>query len=150
MERFKKVINKQLGEVLVERGIINHEQLKLCLQIQKEQGGLLGEIFVDRQFATEIDIAQAITSQYGFPYLPLASYDIDQEIGKSVPEAVCRKYGLIPIDRIGDHLTLAMSNPLNATAVEDVETSTGCQVLFFVSISQDIKNAIENLYKKKK
>ena len=149
MERFKKVINKQLGEVLIERGIINHEQLKLCIEIQKEQGGLLGEIFVDRQFATELDIAQAITSQYGFPYLPLASYDVDSEIGKSVPEAICRKYCLLPVDRIADHLTLAMSNPLNAVAIADVEDTTNCQVLFFVSVAQDIKNTIDALYKKK-
>lgn len=149
MERFKKIINKQLGEVLVERGIITTEQLKLCIQIQKEQGGLLGEILVDRQFATELDIAQAIASQYGFPYLPLLNYDVDPEIAKSVPEDVCRKYGLIPVDRIGDHLTLAMANPLNAGAIEDVEKMTSCRVLFFVSVGQDIKTTIENLYKKK-
>ena len=149
MERFKKIINKQLGEVLVERGIITHEQLMLCIQMQKEQGGLLGEILVDRKFATELDIAQAITSQYGFPYLPLAAYDIDPEIGKSLPEALCRKFSLIPVDRIGDQLTLAMANPLNQTAINDVEAALSCRALFFVSVTQDIKNAIDNLYKKK-
>ena len=147
MKHFKKTTNKHLGELLIERGIINRDQLNLAIDKQKERGGLLGEVLVDLKFATEKDIAQALTSQYGFPYLPLSNYDIDPEVIRSVPENVCRQFCLIPIDKIGKSLTLAMANPLNVQAAEDVELITGCTVQTFVSTSTDIKQAIEKYYK---
>lgn len=146
MKHFKKAINKHLGELLIERGVINHDQLSLAIAKQKEQGGLLGEVLVDLKFATEKDIAQALTTQYGFPYLPLSNYEIDQEVIKSVPENVCRQFCLIPIDKIGKSLTLAMSNPLNVQAAEDVELITGCTVQAFVSTATEIKQSIDKYY----
>jgi len=147
MEHFKKSTNKQLGELLIERGIINHEQLNIAIDHQKEHGGLLGEVLVSLKFSTEKDIAQALTAQYGFPYLPLSNYEIDPEVVASVPENVCDQFCLIPIDKIGKSLTLAMSNPLNVQAAEDVELITGCTVQAFVSTSTEIKQSIEKYYK---
>lgn len=146
MKHFKKAINKHLGELLIERGVINHDQLNFAITKQKEQGGLIGEVLVELKFATEKDIAQALTTQYGFPYLPLSNYEIDQEVIKSVPENICRQFCLIPIDKIGKSLTLAMSNPLNVQAAEDVELITGCTVQAFVSTSTEIKNSIDKYY----
>jgi type IV pilus assembly protein PilB len=148
MKQFKKATKKQLGELLVERGVIDHDQLQTAIGYQKEHGGLLGEILVKLSFATETDIAQALTCQYGFPYLPLASYEIDAEVIKSVPADVCREQCLIPIDKIGKSLTLAMSNPLNTGAAERVEQITGCMVQVFVSTATDIKQSIEKYYTK--
>lgn len=146
MKHFKKTTTKQLGELLIERGIINHDQLNLSRDHQDKNGGLLGEILVEMKFATEKDIAQALTCQYGFPYLPLANYEIDPEVINSVPESVCRKFCLIPIDKIGKSLTLAMSNPLNFQAMEDVELLTGCSVQTFVSTTTEIKQSIDKYY----
>ncbi|HNQ51453.1 MAG: hypothetical protein PHS64_06985 [Candidatus Omnitrophica bacterium] len=143
----KKIINKQLGELLIEHGIINADQLEKALMAQKEKGGLIGELLVELGFAKEEDIAQAITVQYGFPYLPLSSYEINAEISALIPGRVARQYMLIPIDKIGNNLTLAMANPLNASAIEDVEQVTGCMVQVFVSTVSDIKKAIEKHYK---
>lgn len=148
MKHFKKTTQKRLGELLIERGVINNEQLNIALDHQKSHGQLLGEALVDLNFATEKDIAQAITSQYGFPYLPLNNYEIDEEVIDSVPENLCRQFCLIPIDKIGKSLTLSMGNPLNAKAIEDVELLTGCTVQIFVSISTDINQAIDKYYKK--
>ena len=149
MKHYRKISNKPLGELLVERGIISHEQLEAALQHQKKHGGLLGEIFVELKAATEKDIAQAITAQYGFPYLPLLNYEIEAEVIKAVPENLCRKHALIPIDKIGKSLTLAMANPLNLTAIEDVELISGCTVQMFVSKTSDIREAIDRYYKPK-
>ncbi|MDP2905460.1 MAG: hypothetical protein Q8O22_04080 [Candidatus Omnitrophota bacterium] len=145
----RRVINKQLGELLMERGIITEEQLDKALVTQKQSGGLIGEILVSLGFAKEEDIAQALTGQYGFPYLPLSSYDIDPEVANIVPARVARQYMLMPIDKIGNNLTVAMSNPLNVQASEDVELISGCSVQVFVSTSTDIKKAIEKYYKGK-
>lgn len=145
----RRIINKQLGELLIERGVINQRQLEKALVVHKEKGGLIGEILVELGFAKEEDIAQALTAQYGFPFLPLGNYDINPEIIKIIPSRVAKQYMLIPIDKIGNNLTIAMSNPLNVQAAEDVELLTNCSVQTFVSTSSDIKKAIEKYYKEK-
>ncbi|MBC8443828.1 MAG: hypothetical protein H8D81_01800 [Deltaproteobacteria bacterium] len=84
----KRVISKRLGQLLIERGVIDKKQLNHALKLQTEKGGLVGNILVYLGYATEEAIAQAITAQYGFPYLPLENYDIDAEIVKMVPKNV--------------------------------------------------------------
>ena len=145
----RRINNKQLGELLLERGIINQGQLDQALDRQREKGGLIGEILVEMGFTREEDIAQSLTAQYGFPYLPLSNYDVNAEITSIIPSRVARQYLLVPIDKIGSNLTLAMSNPLNVQAIEDVELLSGCSVQTFVSTSSDIKRAIEKYYKDK-
>lgn len=148
MTSIRRVITKQLGELLIERKIISPDQLKKALDYQKVNGGLIGEILVQLGFSKEEDIAQVLTAQYGFPYLPLANYDIDAEVVRIIPEQVARQFCLIPIDKIGNNLTIAMSNPLNGQAIEDVEMISKCVVQAFVSTTTDIKKAIERSYKK--
>jgi type IV pilus assembly protein PilB len=145
----KKIIDKQLGQLLIEKDIISNKQLEHALKIQGEKGGLIGQILVSLGYATEEDIAQAITVQYGFPYLPLKGYEIDQEVIGLIPEHVAKQYGLIPIDKIGDTLTIAMSNPLNKQAVEDIEMLTHCSAQVFVSTLSDLNEAIDKYYGKK-
>ncbi|MBU1148091.1 MAG: type II secretion system protein GspE, partial [Candidatus Omnitrophica bacterium] len=144
----KKIIQKKLGELLIERGVINKQQLQHALEAQKEKGGLIGQVLVGLKYATEEAIAQALTAQYGFPYLPLDNYDIDSEIVKIVPKNVATQFCLIPVDKIGNNLTIAMSNPLNNLAIEDIELVSGLCVQIFVSTATDIKNAINKYYKK--
>jgi type IV pilus assembly protein PilB len=150
MPPFKKTSGKQLGELLLERGILDHKQLERAVSLQKEKNLLLGEALVELGFTTEEDIAQALTSQFGFPYLPLSNYDIDSDVLKTVPENVCRQYCLIPIGKIGKSLTLVMANPLNQQAVEDMEMICACSIQIFVSTTTDIRIAIEKYYRGKK
>ena len=145
----KKIVNKKLGELLVEKALVTQEQLDEALEFQKDKGGLIGEILVELKYTTEDDIAKMLTAQYGFAYLPLSNYEIDQSLINLIPERVARQYCLIPIDKIGNNLTIAMSNPLNSQAVEDMETLTSCSVQTFVSTASDIKQAIERYYKNK-
>ena len=147
--RTGKIIDKQLGELLMERGLISKQQLDEALALQKDKGGLIGEILVDLGFAKEEEIAKTLTAQYGFPYLPLSNYEVDAQIINIIPGRVARQYLLIPIDKIGENLTIAMSNPLNTHAIEDVELLSNCNVLVFVSTSSDIKKAITKYYKDK-
>lgn len=142
----KKIISKQLGELLLERKIISERQLQKAHQVQKEKGGLLGSILVLLGYATEEQIAQALTTQFGFPYLPLANYEIETQIVKLIPENVAKQYNLIAIDKIGNSLTVAMSDPLNVHAVEDVELITNCKVQVFVSTQTDIRESINRYY----
>jgi len=149
MPSMKRIVSKQLGELLLERGVINQLQLDRAVKLQKEKGGLIGQILVMLGFAKEEEIAQALTVQYGFPYLPLECYDINAEAIKLIPENVALQYNLVAIDKIGDLLTIAMSNPLNYQAIEDIEVLTKCKVQVFVSTMTDINNAIQKYYPKK-
>ncbi|MDD5495475.1 MAG: hypothetical protein PHP46_00065 [Candidatus Omnitrophica bacterium] len=145
----RRIVSKQLGELLLERNIINKAQLEKALQIQKEKGGLIGQVLVMLGYATEEQIAQALTVQYGFPYLPLDNYEINTETIKIISENVAKQYNLIAIDKIGELMTIAMSNPLNYQAIEDIEMITKCKVQVFVSTMTDINNAIKKYYTKR-
>lgn len=143
----KRIITKRLGEVLLERGVINKRALDQALAYQKEHGGLLGQILIQLGSVSEEEIALALTAQYGFPYLPLDNYEIDSGLTVLIPEQVARQYCLIPIDRIGNALTLAMADPSNVQAIEDIEILTKCVVQTFVSTPSDVNHAIEKYYK---
>ncbi len=144
----RRVITKTIGQLLLEKGVIKQAQLEEALKIQKEKGGLLGQILAGLGYVTEEQIAQAITVQYGFPYLPLSNYDTDENAIKLIPENVARQYCLIPIDKIGNTVTIAMADPLNTQAIEDIELLTNSSVQIFVSTATDIKQAIDKSYKK--
>ncbi len=143
----KRIITKRIGEVLLERGVVNQHELEKALAYQKEHGGLMGQVLIQLGFVTEEEIALALTAQYGFPYLPLDNYEIDGGLTAIIPEQVARQYCLIPIDRIGNALTLAMADPSNIQAVEDIELMTKCVVQTFVSTPSDIGRAIDKYYK---
>ena len=143
----KKIIPKQLGELLIDCKLINQQQLDEALGIQREKGGLLGQVLVALSYVTEEAIAQALTAQYGFPYLPLGGYEIDAEVAKIIPEDVAKQYGLIAVDRVGSILTVAMSNPLNKQAVDEIEMLTHYKVQVFVTTTSDVANAIKGVYR---
>jgi len=142
----KRIITKHLGELLLDKKIIDEHQIQKALAIQKEKGGLIGGILVLLGFATEEQIAQSLTTQFGYPYLPLANYEIEGDIVKLIPENVAVQYNLIIIDKIGNSLTVAMSDPLNIHAIEDVELITNCKVQVFISTQTDIKESIKRYY----
>ena len=144
----KKILTKKLGELLVECKLISRENLDEALQIQTEKSGvLIGQVLVDMGLITEDAIAQALTAQYGFPFLPLEGYEIDPEVAKVIPENVAKQYELIAVDRVGRVLTIAMSNPLNNQALEDVQMMTHFKVQIFVTTASDVRAAIKRCYK---
>ena len=143
----KRIITKRIGEVLLERGLINRKELDKGLAHQKEHGGLMGQVLIQLGFVTEDEVALALTAQYGFPYLPLSNYEIDPDLMAMVPQPMAKQYCLIPIDRIGNALTLAMADPSNVQAIEEIELMTKCVIQTFVSTPSEIAKAIDKYYK---
>lgn len=139
-------IEKPLGQILVERGIITRLQLEKALEIQKKEGGLIGEVLVKLGFATEESIAHCLSLQFGFPYLPLENYEVSKEIVRLIPKNVAAHYCLIAIDKIGNTLTIAIANPLNIQAIEDLEDLTHCEIQIFISTPSDIRKSIDKFY----
>ena len=142
----QRVITKRLGEILVERKVITAEQLAEALKVQERKGGLLGQILVDLGHASGEAVAQALTAQWGFPFLSLKRYSIEAELLHLIPENVARQYCFVPLDRIGDTLTVAMADPLNARAIEDIEMLSRCTVQVFVATLSDVMDAIQRNY----
>lgn len=142
----RRTITKRLGEILLNQKVITQAELDKALAYQRQQGGLMGKILVDMNVVTEEEVALALTAQYGFPFLPLENYEIDNTVTRLVPEHVARQYCLVPIDRIGNALTVAMADPSNVQAIEDIELLTRCVVQTFVSTPSDIIKAIEHCY----
>ncbi|MBI3330537.1 MAG: hypothetical protein HYZ96_00325 [Candidatus Omnitrophica bacterium] len=144
----KRIITKLIGQVLLERGVITRPKLEEALAYQKAHGGLLGQVLIKLGYTSEEEIALALTAQYGFPYLPLDNYEIDGGLTALVPEGLARQYCLIPIDRIGNALTLVMADPSNVKAIEEIELLTKCVVQTFVSTPTEIDQAITKHYAK--
>jgi type IV pilus assembly protein PilB len=145
----KRKTDKPFGEILVERGLIDRKQLGVALEVQRDKGGMIGEILVSLGYVREDQIAHTLSLIYGFPYLPLENYEISSEMTQVVPRRVAEHYCILPVDKIGDSITLAMANPLNTFAIEDVEYLSHCEAQVFISTTSDIRNAITALYERK-
>ena len=107
----RRINSRPLGELLLNRGIVSQSQLDKALVVQKKEGGLIGAILVEMGLVKEGDIAQVMTAQYGVPYLPLKNYRVDKDIAGIIPGRVARQYLLVPLDKNGNSLSVAMSNP---------------------------------------
>ena len=138
-----------LGQILIKRNLITPEKLKEALEVQKEEGGFLGEILVRLKHVTERDIVVALIVQCGFPYIAVNKYEIDSIVVQLIPEEKARKFHVIPLDRVGDVLSVVMANPLDVAMIEDLERISGCKIATFIATKAEIDEAIEHWYKKK-
>ena len=114
-----------LGEMLVSARLIRQDQLDMALAEQHRTGGLLGETLVGLGFVSPRVIAQVVSTQTGIPRAQLDGPPVALELFKIVPEEVCRKYRLVPLDLEGNVLRLAMANPLDAEALDHVRLAAG-------------------------
>jgi type IV pilus assembly protein PilB len=144
----KKRKEERLGEILIKQDKIADSQLEEALKVQKEEGGLLGEILIKLGLVSEREIAQAIASQYAFPFIPLANYDINDEAVGLVPEFISRKHQTVPFDVIGDILIVAMTNPLNNSAITEIEENSKKKVQVYIGIASEIMETINKVYSK--
>lgn len=148
MEKSKTL--KRLGEILIENGVLKDTDLKKALEIQKEEGGLLGQILVTKGFVTEEDVVVALAHQLNYPYLPVSNFVINQEAVRAVPVKLALQYVCIPVDKVSGHLAVVMSDPSNHLAVRALERASGCRVQAFVGTISEIEAGIERCYKKKR
>lgn len=138
---------KKIGELLVESGLITEEQLEEALAATKDHKGLrLGSILVKKGYAAEIDIAQTLSYQLGIPFVDIAAATVDPEAVKLVNEKLARKYLFVPLYQDRKILKLAMADPLNLNAIDDVRFSVGMEVQPCVATLSDVTAAIGRYY----
>ncbi|GBE15308.1 MAG TPA: type IV-A pilus assembly ATPase PilB [Proteobacteria bacterium] len=136
----------RLGEMLVRAKLIDEEQLKQALEEQSKSGGRLGYNLAKLDILSEADVVGFLSKQYGVPSINLAEFEIESSILKLIPGKTAKKYQLIPISRTGGTLTLAMADPTNVFALDDIKFMTGYNVEPVVASETAIEDAIMKYY----
>jgi type IV pilus assembly protein PilB len=136
----------RLGELLTKASLISQDQLKEALRVQKETGGKLGETLIKLGFVSEEDITECLSQQFGVPSINLQHFEIDSSVIKLIPGDVARKYNILPVNKTGATITIAMADPTNVFAMDDIKFMTGYNVEPVVASELGIKAAIDSYY----
>src|SRR3989339_242542 len=138
---------KYIGEVLLTKGVITREQLKAALDEQQKTRERLGTILLRLGFIREKDLLEALSFQLGIALVYLKETKVDETLLKLIPERMARKFSCIPVSRKGDLLILAMADPANVVAMDEIESNTGLKVSPLLALEKDITEGIDKYYK---
>ena len=134
---------KQLGDILLEEGLVTEGQLMAALDEQASRGESLGRVLVEIGMLTEAQLVQALARQVGMDFVDLTEYPVDRAAVAMLPGAVCRRYTVLPVGFADGALLMAMANPGNVVAVDDARTISGRQVRPVVATHDDLLAAID-------
>lgn len=137
---------RRLGEILMDEGLLSEEQVQEALKRQKATGELLGEALVKLGYLTETDIARTIATQFGYPYLNASRYFIPKEAIALVPVETAVEHQLIPLDKLGKALLVAVSGVVPEEVFAEIERRTSLGISLYVSTSSQILDAIKKNY----
>lgn len=135
--------SKQLGQILLEQGLLTDEQLDRALEEHRNTPKSLGRVLIDLGYIRERDLVRALAEQVGLEFVDLAEYHIDAATTAMVPEVVSRRYRALPIGERDGKLLVAMSDPANVYALDDIRTITGRDVQPVVATANDVEQAIQ-------
>ncbi len=139
-------MSSRLGEILVKDSLISGDQLKQALDYQKKNGGRLGTCLVKMGLVSDDDITAVLSRQYGVPSINLKFYEVDPAVIKLVPQETAVRYQIVPLSRVGSTLTIAMTDPTNVFAMDDIKFMTGFNVEPVVASETAISEAIHKFY----
>ena len=139
-------VSRRLGDLLISEGLLSPEQLQRALADQKGSNEKLGSVLVRLNLIHEDQLIGFLSRQYGVPSITLSQLDIDPDVLKLVPGQIAKKYEILPVQRSGNALTLAMADPTNVFALDDVAFMTNLQVLPVVASQNAIRKSIERNY----
>ncbi|HUO35580.1 MAG TPA: type IV-A pilus assembly ATPase PilB [Candidatus Acidoferrum sp.] len=139
-------MSSRLGEILVKDSLISADQLKQALDYQKKNGGRLGTCLVKLGLVSDDDITAVLSRQYGVPSINLKFYEVDPSVIKLVPQETAVRYQIVPLSRVGSTLTIAMTDPTNVFAMDDIKFMTGFNVEPVVASETAIGEAITKFY----
>ncbi len=142
----RQATRKNMGELLVESGLLTPDNLAFALEEQKKTGVQLGEALVRLQLVTESQVAQTLATQYGMRYIEPVSMEISSSVLALIPESLARKHVVIPIEMENKRLTVAMVDPLNYQSINDLRFYTGMAVVPAIATRYEILEAISRGY----
>src|SRR5215475_10542600 len=136
----------KLGELLLKENMVTPQQLQEALSHQKMNGGKLGKAFVSLGYVKDEEITSLLSRQYGVPSINLDHFEVDPAIIKIIPAETARKYQILPLSRSGATLTIAMADPTNVFAMDDIKFMTGYNVEPVVASETSLEEAIDKYY----
>src|SRR5579872_1958170 len=139
-------MSQRLGDLLVKEKIITPEQLEQAIKVQKEQNCRLGSALVKLSFLTDEDVTNFLSRQYGVPAINLSYFEIDSSVVKLIPYDTAKRYQILPLSRVGASLTIAMVDPTNVFAMDDIKFMTGFNIEPVVASESAILEGIEKAY----
>ncbi|MDD4909923.1 MAG: ATPase, T2SS/T4P/T4SS family [Candidatus Omnitrophica bacterium] len=139
-------LRKILTDILIKNKLLTDSDLKEALEIQKKSGGGLSDILVRQKFIKEDDLMMALSQGLGMPPIDLKRFRIDAEVAKMIPRDVARHYQVLPISKTADTLTVAMADPLNIFAIDDIKALTGYTINPIVAEPKAIQAALDSVY----
>jgi len=141
-----KSLREKISEVLISKGWITKEKLDEAIKTQHEKGGDLSEILVSSGLIKENDLLLIFSQELSIPPINLSKYSIDKELISLVPEKVARLYRVIPVSRIGNRMAVAMADPLDIFALDDLKILTKYEIDPVIATAKDINDAITTYY----
>jgi type IV pilus assembly protein PilB len=139
-------MSAKLGEILVRENLLTPQQLREALEFQREHGGRLGFNLVKLGLVSDDMITAVLSRQYGVPSVNLELFDIDEAVIRLIPREVAEKYSVLPLSRVGATLTLAMVDPTNVFAMDDIKFMTGLNIEPVVVSEASVQDAIAKYY----
>ncbi|MDQ1232687.1 type IV pilus assembly protein PilB [Paenibacillus sp. SORGH_AS306] len=141
-----KMLKKKLGDLLFESGLISQEQLQQALTEQNKSKRKLGDVLIAQGFITEQQLIEVLELQLGIPHVSLFKYQIDPAITQIIPESMAKRYQVLPFMKDGSKLTVAMVDPLDYFAIEDLRMTTGFRIEPAISSRDELQRAIAHYY----
>lgn len=141
-------LKKSLTKILIKDGLITQKQLDYALDIQKKEGGRLSDLLIKLKIIDEKELVAALSHGLSIPPINLSKLTIDSKITQIISSEVVRNYQVMPVSLLGNSLTIAMADPLNVFAIDDIRTLTGFEINPIIATQKDIREAIEEYYSK--
>ncbi len=136
---------RKFGELLLSQGVVTREQLDDALDIQRRDGGLLGEIMVQKGFISENEIVRSLSTQYGLPVLRIRDYDVDTELVGSFPTELLYINLVVPLSAVADLLLVTVADLPDDETIKTLEETGQREVVFYLSSATDIRTALGKL-----
>ena len=137
---------RPIGQILIEMGVLNEDQLNEALAIQQEKGGAIGQLMIEAGMVTAEDVLQALATQHGMQIVDLSQMEVDEETIKMVGISMAQVYRIVPISFDSGVLTIAMADPQNVNALDDLRFMLNCEVTGAVATEAQIAEAITRYY----
>ncbi len=139
-------LKEKLTKILIDNKLIKEQDLNKAMALQKEGGGSLSDILMNLGVVSKNDLMVALSHELDIPPINLSRYKADQNLIKLIPKKVAKHYKVIPISKMGDILTVALSDPMNILAIDDIKALTGFKISMVIASEKDIEDAVKQYY----
>lgn len=139
-------LKEKLIKLFIDKKILKEADLEKALKVQREKGGSLSDVLVGLGFISRNDLMVALSHELGIPPINLSRYKVDPNVIKLIPKKIAKRYQIVPISKMGNTLVVAMVDPLNVFAIDDIKAITGFNINPIITTDRDIKEAISQYY----